>query len=643
MKSTSSALVYLLLSATTWAIPLEQFTPDLADWTTQNDKAVLNNLKNTDHSPDGIFWIDESDWLPWDGTVYNASEYSRSEFAQKICTGNTIRGLREVFYDNNPFSDIVNPTKAEVDNWHMIAVNHVRAMVGYTEDEYQIQPDKCLHIRAMWSDERMNTRKWDTDDYPGTCLETTNPHCGAGFMPSKEDQQPYLPDDIDECPKLAGSEGIFNSAKSNIPWSIKWARPFCYTLGAEGFWGGHTGPWFHRGRFGWSWWDPEPDNTNSNVNLRTKWAGARLTNKYIDPQVTAGDHLVLVENVDPNPRFPSFQCLQSKWTSGVKNATHCYHTTMDNPDCGKRFMTYVNGGGCACYPVDMDICVPANAANRGTWDFNPRVSSFDGLMIDVENPLWKGRRCDNIQWKTKSGDATQCLEKLMDAQYPDCAKNFMTWNAADGGCACYPPEQTSCEKSDTKSDGWGRMTYELMVDPSYEPPTTLPPGTTSSPTTSTDSPTTAPSVSPTKSPVEADTSSPTAGVDCTQSDDDEFLYKVKNNDKVVTKTCGWLANKSKSKKRKICKKTVAHMIEYAPPQVTCKIACNSCHPCYENPKSEWFFKKKKNGEVNLKTCKYLAKKTEKDELCDDRTATNGGYSGPAVHCPATCGVGSCEA
>jgi len=231
----------------------------------------------------------------------------------------------------------------------------------------------------------------------------------------------------------------------------------------------------------------------------------------------------------------------------------------------------------------------------------------------------------------------------MDAQYPDCAKNFMTWNAADGGCACYPPEQTSCEKSDTKSDGWGRMTYEVMVDPSYEPPTTLPPGTTSSPTTSTDSPTTAPSVSPTKSPVEADTSSPTAGVDCTQSDDDEFLYKVKNNDKVVTKTCGWLANKSKSKKRKICKKTVAHMIEYAPPQVTCKIACNSCHPCYENPKSKWFYKKKKNGEVVLKTCKYLAKKTEKDQLCDDRTATNGGYSGPAVHCPATCGVGSCEA
>merc|ERR1711957_399385 len=93
--------------------------------------------------------------------------------------------------------------------------------------------------------------------------------------------------------------------------------------------------------------------------------------------------------------------------------------TMDNPDCGKRFMTYVNGGGCACYPVDMDICVPANAANRGTWDFNPRVSSFDGLMIDVENPLWKGRRCDNIQWKTMSGETYGCPVPRLREKFHD--------------------------------------------------------------------------------------------------------------------------------------------------------------------------------------------------------------------------------
>jgi hypothetical protein len=93
-----------------------------------------------------------------------------------ICQGSTIRGLRTLFYDNAPFADNVNPTKAEVDNWHTIAVNHVRAMVGYTGPDYTIKPDQCLHIRALWSDERQKTRMWDTD-YPGsTCEGSSNPH-----------------------------------------------------------------------------------------------------------------------------------------------------------------------------------------------------------------------------------------------------------------------------------------------------------------------------------------------------------------------------------------------------------------------------------------------------------------------------------
>jgi len=486
---------------------LEQYTPDLADWTTLNEKAVLDS-QNTDHTPDGIHWLSETDWLPWDGTVYNASEYSRSDLQEWICPGNTIRGLRDVFYEHNPFADPVNPTKAEVDNWHRIAVNHVRAMVGYTEEEYQIQPDKCLHIRALWSDERKNTRMWD-DDYPGGCEGTTNPHCGAGFIPSVEDQQPYLPDDIDSCGSTAGSEGIFNSAKSNIPWSIKWARPFCYTLGAEGFWGGHTGPWFHRPKFGWSWWDGDPDNSNSNANLRTKWSGSLAPNKYEDPRVTNGDNLVLVEDVDPNSRFSSFQCLQGQWMNGAQTATDCYYLTMDNPECGKRFMTYVNGGGCACYPVDMDTCDPRNAANRGTWDFDPRESSFDGLMIDAENPLWSGRRCFNIQWKSTAGDATQCLQQLMEAQHPDCARNFMTWNSANGGCACYPPEQTSCERSETVGES-GRKTFVLIEDPAYEPPTTTPPTISPPPTlTPTDAPTDVPTNSPTDFPTDVPIDVPT--------------------------------------------------------------------------------------------------------------------------------------
>ena len=89
-------------------------------------------------------------------------------------------------------------------------------MVNLTEPEYQIHPDKCLHIRAMWSSERYHTRLWD-EKYPdNTCVGSSNPHCGAGFLPSVEDQQPYLPVGIDSCGKKSGSEGLFSAAKSAV-------------------------------------------------------------------------------------------------------------------------------------------------------------------------------------------------------------------------------------------------------------------------------------------------------------------------------------------------------------------------------------------------------------------------------------------
>ena len=48
-----------------------------------------------------------------------------SDFVAAICPSvDLIRGIREVFYQHNPFADNANPTKAEVDEWHRIAINH---------------------------------------------------------------------------------------------------------------------------------------------------------------------------------------------------------------------------------------------------------------------------------------------------------------------------------------------------------------------------------------------------------------------------------------------------------------------------------------------------------------------------------------
>jgi hypothetical protein len=194
-----------------------------------------------------------------------------------------------LFYQHKPFADDSNPTKAEVDEWHRLALNHVRALVGYTTADRQVQPDTCMFARALWGDQRRFTAQWDEaypgklDSAAGPCMGGSNAHCGASFIPSTEDQRPFLPAEHQGCSAGAGSEGVFSGPKSNIPWSLKWSRGLCNTLAAEGFWGGHVGPFFHRQKFGFSFWDVDPPNSNSHAILRAKWSGKLMENLFCNP------------------------------------------------------------------------------------------------------------------------------------------------------------------------------------------------------------------------------------------------------------------------------------------------------------------------------------------------------------------------
>lgn len=269
----------------------EQYTPNQADWDAFNKKPFEGGT-NTAHDPDGVGWITSESWeaSKWDGTVYDPTKLSQSAFASAICpSGDRIRGIREVFYQNKPFADNRNPTKAEVDEWHRIAINHVRALVGYTSEDRKVKKDHCMFARALWGQERRFSTKWDSK-YPGTfdsaygpCVGGTNAHCGATFIPSAEDQAPYLPAGHAACGTPAGAEGVSSAPKSNIPWSIKWSRAFCGYLGSEGFWGGHVGPFFHREKFGFSFWDADSSNNNSNAILRGKWTGELKESLYTKP------------------------------------------------------------------------------------------------------------------------------------------------------------------------------------------------------------------------------------------------------------------------------------------------------------------------------------------------------------------------
>ncbi|MBL8744154.1 MAG: hypothetical protein JNK04_23765, partial [Myxococcales bacterium] len=269
---------------------LIQYTPDQADWSTFTSKPLASG--NMAHDPDSVAWISAADWADaeWDGTIYNPSKMSPEELVGAICPSvDRVRGIREVFYANHPFADNANPTKAEVDEWHRIAINHVRALIGYTSEDRQVKQDHCMFARALWGDERKFTTMWDAA-YPGVngsaagpCQGSSNAHCGASFLPSPQDQAPYLPEGHPACTEDGGAEGVFSASKSNIPWSIKWSRSLCNTLIAEGFWGGHVGPWFHREKFGFSFWDTDPGDNNNNAPLRAKWTGALMPSLYCNP------------------------------------------------------------------------------------------------------------------------------------------------------------------------------------------------------------------------------------------------------------------------------------------------------------------------------------------------------------------------
>lgn len=278
----------------------DQYTAEESDW------SGLARKVQGRHDPDGIDWIPRSAWKSWDGEVYNPNGYSQADFAELICptsttisTGHgnsirTIRGLREVFYEHNPFGDNFNPTKAEVDEWHRIAMNHVRRMVGFDE----IEKDHCLFLSAFWGNQRKLTTFWDSDypaapngnsNYYGPCGDggSSDPHCGFTFVPSAEDQAPYWRrpyEDNEVCVIGNKAEGIFPT-RANDPWSIKYVRAFCWTLEHEGMGtesqGCHTTPFFDRPYFGWDFWDENPDDPDSNdVVLRAQWGGSRRDFPY---------------------------------------------------------------------------------------------------------------------------------------------------------------------------------------------------------------------------------------------------------------------------------------------------------------------------------------------------------------------------
>lgn len=176
-----------------------------------------------------------------------------------------------------PFADETNPTVAEIDEWNIEVIRHLRRLVGVTTP---LEGDPRLYLEAQWADERRFTRVWDTE-YPGTngsafgpCVASGNQHCGASFVPSFADQAPYLV----QYPGLApfnfitgGTEGI-GAVNTNVPWALKIVQRISHWVCSEGF-SGHGGPLISRSKVGMSFYtEIKPDGTAaSGTTLRMKW------------------------------------------------------------------------------------------------------------------------------------------------------------------------------------------------------------------------------------------------------------------------------------------------------------------------------------------------------------------------------------
>lgn len=225
--------------------------------------------------PDGIKWISPSTWAAavWDGVPRNPCSMTKGEICSYVFpNANTMRGLREKFYQMNPFADVTSPTPSEIDFWNIEIIRHLRSLFGITTP---IEPDPCLYLRAQWGTERKYSQYWDAsysgtfDSAYGPCYGGANAHCGSTFVPSCVDQIPYL-NGGPCCSVTAGAEGVFGT-NANIPWSIKLTRIIASVICNEGL-GGHAGPFFGRTKVGLAW-----HVQGAGVTLRAKWGGSLIS------------------------------------------------------------------------------------------------------------------------------------------------------------------------------------------------------------------------------------------------------------------------------------------------------------------------------------------------------------------------------
>ena len=259
----------------------------------------------TSQDPNGVGWVSWNLDPDWDGIPMDPTGKTPQQICDFISNGSQyrIKGLRQRFYEVNPFADNANPTPQEIENWNLEVIRHFRALLG---NPTPVTSNARLTLEARWADERKRTQAWDVaypdtnacnggsciGKAPGPCFtasgtptDTAGGHCGDGFFPNPQDvaqytnAAPYF-GNTTTYPELANFTSSYSQAtgggsgfgvNADIPWSMKLAAIIHGYICNEGV-EGHAGPYVGmdppRTEHGGSWW---PNSNFTQMSYRGKW------------------------------------------------------------------------------------------------------------------------------------------------------------------------------------------------------------------------------------------------------------------------------------------------------------------------------------------------------------------------------------
>lgn len=254
----------------------------------------------------------------WDGTPIQIEGrdpyHDRDLFCADVAPVHKLLpiGIRDLFYEINPFADINNPTAREIDSWNLECIRHFRRLFGI--GDYPVEYDARLCLGALWAMERNRTDTWDYNpEYQarynaegefiwryGPCYNPVGSdnfigesHCGNAFFPNEIDRARYIANspynnDFVKYPELQDFPNSITVGETThsqfitIPWSLRMPYALASILCADGLIG-HSYGLFVPGHtlqyIGLSWWYNVPDepitleNPPGPVHLRIHGAG----------------------------------------------------------------------------------------------------------------------------------------------------------------------------------------------------------------------------------------------------------------------------------------------------------------------------------------------------------------------------------